>query len=109
MNEINWKELREAFFKECVEIKENELPNIIIHPHNLFEWFKNEIEESLIRPNMINVSYLMFLHPELTFKEAEDLKKFSEKHTISFKTCYGNGEIMYPKWRLNNPKTKTES
>jgi len=39
---INWDELRDAYFAECVENGK-----IAMTPHELFEWMKNEITEYL--------------------------------------------------------------
>jgi hypothetical protein len=54
---IDWKELREKYFKECVIMKDrpiiNELgiggwekkPVVNYAPHDLFEWFKRNIKK----------------------------------------------------------------
>lgn len=54
----------------------------------------------------INVEYLMSLHPELTKEDAESLKEFSNSKTIEYKECYGDGSIMYPRWKQENKKIK---
>ena len=47
---------------------------------------------------LVDVEYLMEVHPELSIQEAQELFTFLFDSTIRFKTCYGNGEIMYPRW-----------
>ena len=47
----------------------------------------------------IDISWLMDKHPELYENEAESLQQFCFDHTIRLKTCYGNGEKMYKKWK----------
>lgn len=47
--EINWDQLRDKFFNECVDISNHpSAPDqkvVNMTPHNLFEWFKTEIKE----------------------------------------------------------------
>ena len=50
----------------------------------------------------LKVDYLMYLHPELNKQDAESLLSYCNSHTIHAKQCYGNGEIMYTKWKLEN-------
>ncbi len=38
---MNWEELRNKFFKECVEDGK-----IVFAPHDLFEWFKRALNEN---------------------------------------------------------------
>lgn len=47
--EIDFNQLREAFFNECTTSiqKSNELKQVCMAPHDLFNWFKNEINEYL--------------------------------------------------------------
>ena len=50
MNEKDWKELRVKYFDECVNIYT--APGIYkiqvnLAPHDLFEWFKKEINEKI--------------------------------------------------------------
>jgi hypothetical protein len=42
---IDWKELREKFFKECTKIDsmDGRMVKIDITPHDLFKWFKKEM------------------------------------------------------------------
>ena len=49
MKKIDWKEIRENYFKECTTITPSEpgLKKVNMSAHNLFEWFKAEIEEYL--------------------------------------------------------------
>ena len=53
---------------------------------------------------LVDVEYLMETHPELSIQEAQELFVFLFDSTIRFKTCYGNGEIMYPKWIKSKQK-----
>lgn len=48
-NKINWKYLRDKFFKECTDHRPNfkAVHKVNIAPHDLFEWFKGEVEEYL--------------------------------------------------------------
>lgn len=41
-NSIDWKSLRQRFFKECTTEtpRENEMKKVNVAPHDLFEWFK---------------------------------------------------------------------
>jgi hypothetical protein len=48
---------------------------------------------------LIDVDFLQRKHPELSLIQAESLLKFCNEHTITHKECYGQGEIMYPKWK----------
>ena len=50
----------------------------------------------------INAEYLMELHPELNKEEAESLKEYAASRTIEYKECYGDGSIIYPKWKKEN-------
>ncbi len=50
----------------------------------------------------ISVDYLMGIHPELNREEAESLKEYANSHTIRYKDCYGDGSIMYPRWKESN-------
>ena len=50
----------------------------------------------------INTEYLMELHPELNKEEAESLKEYAASRTIEYKECYGDGSIIYPKWKKEN-------
>lgn len=40
--QVNWDELRESYFNECVDDKK-----VCLAPHDLFEWFKRELLEYL--------------------------------------------------------------
>ena len=42
---IDWKQLREDYFKECVTSPTGGLIKIELSPHNLFEWFKAALSE----------------------------------------------------------------
>jgi hypothetical protein len=46
----------------------------------------------------ITSEWLMSKHPELNEQDADDYRAFCEAHTICLKECYGEGEIMWPKW-----------
>jgi len=48
---------------------------------------------------LITVEYLMMIHPELNEEQARSLKEFSNSRTIRYVECYGDGSIMYPKWK----------
>lgn len=49
--------------------------------------------------HLLSVSYLMEQHKELDSSQAESLLQFCARNTITFKSCYGDGRIMYPKWK----------
>jgi hypothetical protein len=54
---INWKHLRAQFFEECTFKKaDTKEVKICIAPHDLFEWFKINIEKELKEkyPNKLN-------------------------------------------------------
>lgn len=46
----------------------------------------------------ITSDWLIEKHPELSKDEAEKYRLFCREKTIVFKDCYGDGEIMWPKW-----------
>ena len=50
----------------------------------------------------ISVDFLLELHPELSEQEAISLKEFAKSQTITLKECYGDGSIIYPKWKQVN-------
>lgn len=94
-----WKrrcELAEKFIREhpCdPDITDKQTEN-----YNRWSEFKKILVPS-VNGSFISAEYLMLLHPELTKEEAESLKEFSWKRTIQYKECYGDGSIMYPKWK----------
>ena len=47
----------------------------------------------------LTTKYLRKKHPELSRKEAKKLLTFCHEHTIWLRDCYGNGEIMYHKFK----------
>lgn len=63
-----------------------------------------EREDIPLKDQKLTVSYLLDLHPELTYELAVDLLNFSIKETISLKGCYGDGRIIYPLWKAQLPK-----
>lgn len=46
---VPWQELRKKFFKECTFANEYApgMKKVSVAPHDLFEWFKKNIEECL--------------------------------------------------------------
>ena len=50
-------------------------------------------------PDELTAARLMELHPELDAEEAELYRLFCKQHTITFCGCYGQGQIMWPKWQ----------
>lgn len=54
--------------------------------------YMNEDEE------IIDVKYLLEVHPELSVNEAMDLCQFAFEKTFNYKSCYMNSEI-YAKWK----------
>jgi hypothetical protein len=50
----------------------------------------------------IDINYLISKHPELTVYSASDLLEYCHKNTIYRKMCYGDGSIMYPKWKARS-------
>ena len=69
------KELRDKFYKECVDKSKGQVPKINMHPHDLFKWFEKEIEENYV---------LRSFHNE-RIKKQEDfyMKLINEGKTIS--------------------------
>lgn len=66
--------------------------------------FKAILEDEL------SIHYLMKRHPSLTSREADDLLIFCKENTITLKECYGDGSIMYPKWKESiAEKEKTQN
>lgn len=50
----------------------------------------------------ITSDWLMEKHPTLSKDEADRYRLFCKSKTIVFKGCYGDGEIMWPKWIASN-------
>jgi len=48
--------------------------------------------------DFITPEWLMEIHHGLTKDEAHLLWMFCHVHTIRFKECYGDGQIMFPLW-----------
>ena len=63
-----------------------------------------EREDIPLKDQKLTVSYLLDLHPELTYELACDLLKYSRTQTITLKGCYGDGSIIYPEWKKRLPK-----
>lgn len=66
------------------------------HEGELREW---QIDEFLIQLDLITETFLLESHPELSPEEAANLREFLVDNTITHKECYGDGSIMYPKWK----------
>lgn len=68
------------------------------------ELIKRDRAEQLTIPSVsgmfISTDYLMGLHPELNRKEAESLKEYANSNTIRYRECYGDGSIIYPRWKV---------
>ena len=56
----------------------------------------------------ISVGYLMKLHPELSTEDAISLEQFAISKTIRYKECYGDGSIIYPKWKSIHTVSKVD-
>jgi len=67
--------LREEFFEKHTETKDG-IPKVITHPHNLYEWFKENIQ-SQQRELLIGYSKLILGDNYEAFEEFE-LKKIDE-------------------------------
>lgn len=50
-------------------------------------------------PDEITTDWLLSKHPDLDPDLAEEYRLFCKSNTIVFKGCYGDGEIMWPKWQ----------
>lgn len=64
--------------------------------------YREQLEQALVNGQLLSVPYLMEMHPEINDDQAERLLKFCKEHTIRHKECYGDGSIMYPKWKESN-------
>jgi len=62
-------------------------------------FIEDELPIQIDKSLFISTEYLIELHPELSKEEAESLYKFSRTQTIRRKECYGDGSIIYPKWK----------
>jgi len=51
---MNKKELRDNFFKEHTYKCDNGIPRVSTHPHNLFEWFYDKLNESQNKEDTID-------------------------------------------------------
>lgn len=58
-----------------------------------------EYVRHLEQEKLLSVEFLMQTHPELSSQEASSLLQFCKDSTINLKGCYGDGGIMYPKWK----------
>ena len=75
-----------------------------ISPEDCKKIIEEVLEDKLQKEQeekLISSDWLKEIHPELnlTTEEAEDLKQFCKEHTIEYKKCYGEGQIMLPKWK----------
>lgn len=61
--------------------------------------FENVFAQGEVMDELLSVEYLMQIHPALHEESAELLLKYCKENTIIYKSCYGDGSIMYPKWR----------
>lgn len=57
-----------------------------------------KIEFEMWPKDMITPQWLMQQHHGLTMDEAQLLWLFCVIHTIRFKECYGEGQVMFPLW-----------
>lgn len=56
--------------------------------------------------SFLTVEHLKNIHPELTREEAGSLMKYAFSQTITYKTCYDKGQIIFPEWRSLNQNKK---
>ena len=47
---------------------------------------------------ILTVDYLMQLHPALNRTQAESFLKYPNEHTIYYRECYGNGDLLFSRW-----------
>ncbi len=47
MCSIDWNQLREKYFQECVDIMPDNTVKLNLGPHDLFEWFRRNADKSL--------------------------------------------------------------
>lgn len=91
--------------KTLKELIENEFERCLTISHFKAEVFRlidvynqdNNYQDELLTP-----FYLKELHPTLSDKEIVSLLEFSKSKTITFKSCYGDGSIIYPMWEKGN-------
>lgn len=60
------------------------------------EWVENM---AVGHPDEITAAWLMEKHPGLSAEEAEEYRLFCRRSTIVFRGCYGEGQIMWPRWQ----------
>ncbi len=70
----------------------------------IVEEFLEEVKDfhsrrSTNKDTLLSITHLLILHPLLVPVEAARLLRFCKKHTINYESCYGDGSIMYPKWK----------
>lgn len=58
----------------------------------------NDLINEPVETDLLSWRYLMKLHPELSEQGAISLLEFSTSRTISLKSCYGDGSIIFPMW-----------
>lgn len=54
--------------------------------------------ENGIDSDILTIEHLGLIHPELSEEGCYGLLEFAKSKTITFKSCYGNGSIIYPMW-----------
>jgi len=64
----------------------------------LEDFIKFESKEKEHNDKLLTVEYLIEQHPHISVTNAKDLLNFANSKTCTYKTCYGNGSIIYPKW-----------
>lgn len=82
---MNWTTLRTKFFKECVTDGK-----VNYSPHNLFEWFKANLEPKPIRSNRQN----RYLHSIIALYAIETGYTLEEMKTVLKREC---GFMVYEK------------
>lgn len=80
-----------------------------MEPDDYRDFIRREVEAFLQKaheatkrkyfPDLITADWLMEKHPELSPEDAELYRQFCASQTIDFMGCYGNGEIMWPRWQ----------
>jgi len=110
--QFNNKEMKEDldYWKRRCELAENfieehpcdpDITNEQTEAYNKWCEFK-KLPIPSVSGMFISTDYLMGLHPELNIEEADSLKEYANSHTISYRECYGDGSIIYPKWKEAN-------
>ena len=87
-----WTTKDEAFNEDDIDLTDVERTEIALYMSDLWRKLADTLS------NKITAEWLQSIHPELFLWQAGKLKEFCIENTITYKECYGDGSIMFPKF-----------